>query len=110
MILPPGQISLRAWEKLHRETDEELVAALVSGCHDAITVLFDRYSRLVFRVAERILRDPGEAEELLQIVFLSVFQSAGKFDRERGSVRVWLLQHAYHRSLRRRHQLGSRHF
>ena len=82
----------------------------MSGCHDAITVLFDRYSGLIFRVAERILRDRSEAEEVLQTVFISVFQTASKFDPARGSVRVWLLQHAYHGSLRRKRQLEARHF
>ena len=61
-------------------------------------------------MAERILRDSGEAEEILQTVFLDVFQSAGKFDPARGSVRIWLLQYAYHRSIRRKQQLESRHF
>jgi RNA polymerase sigma-70 factor, ECF subfamily len=110
MTLPDGQISKRSWLKLSHETDEDLVAAVVGGDHDAITILFDRFARLVFRVAERILHDPGEAEEILQTVFLDVFQSAGKFDPARGSVRIWLLQYAYHRSIRRKQQLEARHF
>jgi len=36
------------------------------GHHDALAVLFDRYQRLVMNIALRILRDPGEAEDLLQ--------------------------------------------
>jgi RNA polymerase sigma-70 factor (ECF subfamily) len=86
------------------------MAALASGCHDAITVLFDRYSRLVFRVAERILRNPQEAEEVLQLVFITIFRMAAKFDPQRGGVKIWLLQYAYSQSLRRKHQLNSRHF
>lgn len=110
MTLPPGQISKHEWLNLSRQTDEELLVAIVVGNHDAIAILFDRFARLVFRVAERILHDAGEAEEILQIVFLDVFQSAGKFDPMRGSVRIWLLQYAYHRSIRRKQQLESRHF
>lgn len=110
MNLRSGQVSQGAWLKLSRQTDEYLIAAITAGDHDAITVLFNRYARLVFRVAERILRDSGEAEEILQTVFLDVFQSAGKFDPARGSVRIWLLQYAYHRSIRRKQQLESRHF
>jgi RNA polymerase sigma-70 factor (ECF subfamily) len=110
MTLPHRQVSKRAWLKLSHETDEKLVGAIVAGDHDAITILFDRFARLVFRIAERILHDPGEAEEILQTVFLDVFQSAGKFDPERGSVRIWLLQYAYHRSIRRKQQLEARHF
>jgi RNA polymerase sigma-70 factor (ECF subfamily) len=110
MTSSSGKIPKGAWRKLSRQTDEQLVAAIVSGDHDAIAVLFDRCARLVFHVAERILRDPGEAEEILQTVFLDVFQSARKFDPARGSVRIWLLQYAYHRSIRRKQQLESRHF
>lgn len=73
MSSPSGPISPRVWEDLNARPDEELIAALASGCHDAITVLFDRYSRLVFRVAERILHNDQEAEDVLQIVFLTVF-------------------------------------
>jgi len=39
------------------------------GCQDAITALFERYHHLVFGVALRIVRDPGEAEEVVQTVF-----------------------------------------
>jgi len=107
---PSGPISSRVWEDLNARSDEELIAALASGCHDSITVLFDRYSRLVFRVAERILHNDQEAEDVLQIVFFTVFRVADKFDAKRGSVKIWLLQYAYSQSLRRKHQLNSRHF
>jgi RNA polymerase sigma-70 factor (ECF subfamily) len=110
MTPPSGPISPGVWQDLNSRSDEELIAALASGCHDAITVLFDRYSRLVFRVAERILRNPQEAEEVLQIVFLTIFRMAAKFDPKRGGVKIWLLQYAYSQSLRRKHQLNSRYF
>ncbi len=51
-------------------SDEELMQFLSSGRHEALTVLFDRYHHLVFSIALRIVRDPGEAEEVVQIVFL----------------------------------------
>jgi RNA polymerase sigma-70 factor (ECF subfamily) len=110
MTPPSSPVSLGVWQDLNGRSDEELIAALASGCQDAITVLFDRYSRLVFRVAERILRNPQEAEEVLQIVFLTIFRMAAKFDPHRGGVKIWLLQYAYSQSLRRKHQLNSRHF
>ncbi len=51
-------------------SDEELMQFLKCGRQDALTVLFDRYHHLVFSIALRIVRDPGEAEEVVQIVFL----------------------------------------
>jgi RNA polymerase sigma-70 factor (ECF subfamily) len=110
MTTPSGPVTPGVWQELNGRTDEELISALASGCHDAITVLFDRYSRLVFRVAERILRNPEEAEEVLQVVFLTIFRMAAKFDAQRGGVKIWLLQYAYSQSLRRKHQLNSRYF
>ncbi len=60
-------------------------------------------------IARRILHDDGEAEEVMQTVLLDVFRSASKFDATRASFKVWLMQFAYHRSIRRKHQLQATH-
>ncbi len=61
-------------------------------------------------LAERILRDASEADDLVQEVFLFVFRKAGLFDPERGSARSWLVQVTYHRAFDRRRYLVSRRF
>ena len=61
-------------------------------------------------LAERILRDASEAEDLVQEVFLFVFRKGALFDPERGSARSWLIQVAYHRAFDRRRYLVSRRF
>jgi RNA polymerase sigma-70 factor (ECF subfamily) len=84
---------------------------VTTGCHDALTVLFDRYHRLVFGVAFRIVRDSGEAEEIVQTVFLDIFRAAANFDHRKGMLRVWILQYAYHRAFhRKRHLLAIRFY
>jgi RNA polymerase sigma-70 factor (ECF subfamily) len=90
--------------------DEELMAHLQAGEADALAVLFDRYHRLILSIALKILRDPGEAEDVMQNVFLEIFRSAAQFDPAKGSTKTWLLQYAYHRSINRRQQLNVRHF
>jgi RNA polymerase sigma-70 factor, ECF subfamily len=90
--------------------DEQLACQLASGCQDALAILFDRYSSLVFRIARRILRDDGEAEETVQQVFLDVFRSISQFDTCRGSFKSWLLQFAYHRTINRREHLKAKRF
>ena len=90
--------------------DDELMAHLQAGHGDALAVLFDRYNRLVLSIALKILRDPGEAEDVMQNVFLEIFRSAARFDPSKGSTKTWLLQYAYHRSVNRRQQLNVRHF
>jgi RNA polymerase sigma-70 factor (ECF subfamily) len=82
-------------------TDEDLLQQLQSGVADALAVLFDRHYRLVFSIAHRILRDSGEAEDLMQEVFLEVYRDADKFDPARGSAKNWILRFAKHRSLNR---------
>jgi RNA polymerase sigma-70 factor, ECF subfamily len=96
--------------RLRSLTDEELMEVLRIGCNDALAVLFERYSPLVFRIARAILRDDGEAEETVQRVFLDVFKAANQFDPDRGTFKTWLLQYAYHRSINRRQHLESNRF
>jgi RNA polymerase sigma-70 factor (ECF subfamily) len=91
-------------------SDEEVMERLRQGHADALPVLFDRFYRLVLRIAARILRDPGEAEDMMQEVFLELFHKAAQFDPSRGSAKTWILQYAYHRSLSRRQYLALRNF
>jgi RNA polymerase sigma-70 factor, ECF subfamily len=90
--------------------DTCLAVRLLSGCQDALTILFERHSGLVFRIARRMLRDDGEAEETVQQVFLDVYRSIAQFDPAKGSFRSWLLQFAYHRTINRREHLQARRF
>ena len=96
------------YAELAKLTDEAIMRRLQLGDHDALAVLFDRYHRLVMNIALRILRDAGEAEDLLQAVFLEIFLSAAQFDPTRGTTKVWVLQYVYHRSFNRRQYLSLR--
>ena len=99
-----------SWEQLNQFSDEELASELITGRHDALVVLFDRYHKLVFGVALKIVCDPGEAEEVVQTVFLDIFRALANFDQRRGTLRVWLLQYAYGRALNRKRHLAAHHF
>jgi len=96
--------------RLRDLTDEDLMAVLRQGCNDALAVLFERHSALVFRIARAILRDDGEAEETVQRVFLDVFRAANQFNPDRGTFKTWLLQYGYHRSIDRRQHLQANRF
>src|ERR1700722_8082514 len=91
--------------RLRTLTDEDLMAALRMGCNDALAVLFERHSPLVFRIARAILRDDGEAEEAVQRVFMDVFRAVNVFNPDRGTFKTWLLQYVYHRSIDRKQHL-----
>jgi RNA polymerase sigma-70 factor (ECF subfamily) len=95
--------------KEYREAaDARLVAALGNGDGEALAGIVRRYSRLVHRVAIDMLHDTAEAEDVAQDVFLEIYRNARQYDPARGSVKVWLLQYAYHRTLRRKQMLSRR--
>lgn len=91
-------------------SDEELMSQVQRGDGDAFALLFDRHHRLVLTIALRILHDAGEAQEVTQNIFFELYRSAGRFDADRGTLKVWLLQFAYHRSINRRNYLVLRQF
>lgn len=90
------------------ETDEALLEQVSRGAREALGLLFRRHARSVRNVAQRILRDEAEADDLLQDVFLFIFRKAALFDSRKGSARSWIFQVAYHRAFNRRHLLTAR--
>ncbi|HET7035138.1 MAG TPA: sigma-70 family RNA polymerase sigma factor [Thermomicrobiaceae bacterium] len=79
--------------------DVELLHAISRRDPDALVALYDRYGRLAFGLAYRILGDPATAEEVVQDAFMRVWQRADSFDAERGSLRAWLLSIVHHRAI-----------
>jgi len=98
------------YAELQGLSDEQVMQGLQAGNTDAFAVIFKRYHRLVHVTALHILRDAGEAEDLTQTVFLEVYRNAGQYDPVRGTLKVWLLQYAYSRSMNRRNYLIVRQF
>ena len=92
------------------QSDEDAIARLQTQDSSALNCLFDRYARLVLSIALRILRDYGEAEEIVQDVFLYLYRKSTLFDPSRGSAKAWIVQIAFHRSLDRKAHLARRGF
>jgi RNA polymerase sigma-70 factor, ECF subfamily len=92
------------------DSDEVLLERLCGGQKEALAVLFRRHARAVRNVAFRILRNEAEADDLLQDVFIFIFQKAEQFDAGQGRASSWIIQMAYHRAFDRRRYLNSRHF
>jgi RNA polymerase sigma-70 factor (ECF subfamily) len=93
---------------LHESSDEDLLLQVSKGSKEALSVLFRRHGHPVFNVAKRILRDDSEAEDLLQDLFLFLFQKAQLFDAKKGSAASWIIQMTYHRAIDRRRYLDFR--
>jgi len=86
-------------------TDAQLLVFIVRGENWALSEIYDRYSRLVFSLALKILDDRASAEEIVQQVFTKVWRSARKYRLERGKFSTWLMSITHHQcidELRRR--------
>src|SRR5918992_3983194 len=70
--------------------DEDLVSWVAQGDEQALSELYDRYSRPVYATGIRSLGDVHLAEELVQDAFTSVWQGAASFDSSRASFATWL--------------------
>jgi RNA polymerase sigma-70 factor (ECF subfamily) len=90
--------------------DELLLEQVSDGSSEALSLLFKKYARIVRGVAYKVLRDPSEADDLLQDIFLLVRRLCPNFDSSKGSGRFWILQMTYRRAISRRRYLTSRHF
>lgn len=71
--------------------DADLIGRAAVGDARALEVLYERYSRVVYSFALRIVADPQLAEELLQEVFFRAWQQGGAYSASRGSFVTWLL-------------------
>jgi len=76
-------------EQEAKDRDIELLRQIAAGDRTAFAEFYDRHSTLMFSIASRILNDPGEAEDVLQVVFLQIWETAGKFDAEIGKASSW---------------------
>lgn len=81
--------------------DLDLLSEIRSGKQDALAAFFDRYSRMVYSVALRVLNDPGEAEDVMQEIFLQIWQKPAAFVSGRGSLGGWLVVVARNRAIDR---------
>jgi RNA polymerase sigma-70 factor (ECF subfamily) len=91
-------------------SDEVLCREVAKGNQEAFLVLFDRYWLDVFRLAQSVLRNPAEAEDMVQALFLEVHTTMLQYDERRGSFRTLLLRYAYTRAIDHRRRLESRQY
>lgn len=82
-------------------TDTDLLAQVAVGSEAALGQFYDRYSGLVLGLLTRMLGGGGEAEEVMQEVFLQVWRQAERYRPQLASPRGWLLMMARSRALDR---------
>jgi len=97
----------------HPEDDEALLPRLAAGDRAALDRLYDRYAGPTYALLLRIVADRQLAEDLLQEVFLRVWQRAGSYQVERGRALTWVLSIAHNLAIdevrrQRRRPQGAR--
>jgi RNA polymerase sigma-70 factor (ECF subfamily) len=90
--LTAGASSARALVAMSdpESSDAELIQRIGDGDREAFESLYERYARPVFGFALRRLRDRGQAEDVAQETFASVWRSASSYRPERGPGAAWL--------------------
>ena len=84
---------------LATQDDAALLALVQRGDEYAMASLYDRYSKIVYSVALRVLRDPASAEDVIQEIFMQIWRNPESFVAARGSLGGWLAVVARNRSI-----------
>ncbi|MEJ7635624.1 ECF RNA polymerase sigma factor SigK [Aeromicrobium sp.] len=76
-----------------------LLGRVARGDEAAFAAIYDALGASVYGLARRVVRDPSRAEEISQEVFIQIWQSAVRFDPQRGSAKSWVLTLAHRRAV-----------
>jgi RNA polymerase sigma-70 factor, ECF subfamily len=89
--------------RLRREhahlSDEAVIALIARSDGSALAELYDRYGRIAYGLALRVMRDQALAEDAVQDAFLDVWRSAGRFRPERSKASTWILTLVHRRAV-----------
>jgi RNA polymerase sigma factor (sigma-70 family) len=95
VTVPPPPAS----RDLARMSDESLLSLVASSDEDALAALYDRFGRIAYGLALRILRDPALAQDAVQEAFLGVWRNADRFLAERAKASTWILTLVHRRAV-----------
>lgn len=93
-------------------SDTELVTATLAGDRNAFRAIVERYQGRLFRVALGLIKNPSDAEDIVQESFVKAFLSLGSF-KQQGSLYSWLHRITFNMALdqkRRNQRRGGEHF
>jgi RNA polymerase sigma factor (sigma-70 family) len=79
--------------------DEALLAQMARGVEPALAELYDRFGRIAYGLAVRVLRDQALAEDAVQDAFLGAWRTAAGFDPKRGTASTWLMTLVHRRAV-----------
>lgn len=88
--------------------DHLMLRRIAAGESSALGELYDRYGSLAYALAFRIVGNAGDAEEIVQDVFLHVWRQAERYDPARATVTGWILMLTRSRAIDRLRARQSR--
>jgi RNA polymerase sigma-70 factor (ECF subfamily) len=80
---------------------DALLAQTATGDQGAFSTLYDHTASRVLGLIRRVMIDPAQSEEVAQEVFLEVWQSASRFDPNKGRALTWIMTMAHRRAIDR---------
>lgn len=100
--------TLNMHQKSNRKPDQELIEQVTRGDKSAFKEIYSRFSQVTYNLALRMLRDKEDAEEVVQEIFLQIWNKAHSYNPERGAVSTWVLNIARSRSIDKLRAVGYR--
>jgi RNA polymerase sigma-70 factor, ECF subfamily len=88
-----------ATSTLQAFADEDLVALAQRGDLEAFELIYERHKRAAYSLARRIVGSDGNADDVVQETFISVWRSIDRYDPKRASVRTWLMRIVHRRAI-----------
>jgi RNA polymerase sigma-70 factor, ECF subfamily len=86
-------------QRVSELSDAQLVVSIARYREEALAEAYRRHGGAVFGLSRRLLRDPALGEEIVQEVFLRLWEHPERFDPDRGSLRSYLLAQCHGRSV-----------
>jgi RNA polymerase sigma factor (sigma-70 family) len=94
-------------EKPPTADDASLLAQIAQQEQSALSLLYDRYARIIYSLAFKSLRSVEESEEVVLDVFAQVWRIAQRYDPQKGRADTWLFTLARSRILDRLRKMGT---
>ncbi len=105
---PAGEESRTPADNERRMDESTILASVEAGDRDAFGRLYDRFTPMLYSLALRILGNPADAEDVIQLTWVQVWRTAGRYEARRGSVASWLATIVRSRALDRTRTSAAR--